>query len=152
MSYELLHFRESEEILKDINMLEDIQSTIEYIDNVVYGSFQFSDLLKQALKEMGWRENGSLTIFEGRRYQYKGFKKGVAIEGNLSYYEYIQEGLFRLQIGYDKKLIETGVILLNSLRGEKTPYGSTRELVESEVAMLEPTVNLPVSVALFDVI
>jgi hypothetical protein len=33
------------------------------------------ELLRQALDEMGWRENGSLSILDGRRYQYKGFKK-----------------------------------------------------------------------------
>ena len=35
-------------------------------------------------------------------YQYKGFKRGVAIEGSFSAYEFILEGLFRLQLGFDK--------------------------------------------------
>ena len=52
---------------------------------------------------------GDLSILDGRRYQYKGFKKGVAIEGNFASYEYILEGLFRLQIGFDKGRIETGI-------------------------------------------
>ena len=35
---------------------------------------------------MDWRENGNgeLKILDGRRYMYKGVKRGVAIEGNFS--------------------------------------------------------------------
>ena len=48
------------------------------------------ELLRQALDEMNWRENGSLNILDGRRYQYKGFKKGVALEGDsFASYEYL---------------------------------------------------------------
>ena len=56
---------------------------------------------------------------------YKGFKKNVAIDGNFSAYEFILEGLLRLQIGFDKKMIETGILLLTSKRSENSPYGST---------------------------
>jgi len=81
---------------------------------------------------------------------YKGFKKGVAIEGNFAVYEYILEGLLRLQIGYDKGMIETGILILTSKRSEKSPYGSTSQMVKEEIELLYPTISLPVSIALFD--
>jgi hypothetical protein len=99
---------------------------------------------------MDWRENGSLNILEGRRYQYKGVKKGIAIEGNFSAYEYILEGLFRLQVGFDKGRIETGILMLTSMRSEKSSLGTSRELAIAEVDMLYPTISMPVSIALFD--
>ena len=74
----------------------------------------------------------------------------MAIEGNFSVYEYILEGLFRLQVGFDKGMIETGILMLTSLRSEKSHLGSSRELAEAEVEILYPTISLPVSVALFD--
>ena len=57
-----------------------------------------------------------------------------------------------MQIGYDKKQVDTGILLLNNLRGEKTPYGSTKEMLEAEMEMLEPTISLPVTVVLFDLV
>ena len=59
---------------------------------------------------------------------YKGVKRGIAIDGNISAYEYILEGLFRLQIGYDKQRIDAGILLLNSKRSNKSPYGTTADL------------------------
>ena len=150
MPFEIIHFRESDKILKAKKMNKDIKVTLEYLDEALYGSLHRRELLRQALQEMGWRENGSLNVLEGRRYQYKGFKKGIAMEGNFSAYEYILEGLFRLQIGFDKGIIETGVLLLTSKRSEKTPYGSTSQMVNEEIDMLYPTISMPVSVALFD--
>ena len=108
------------------------------------------ELLRQSLEEMDWRGNGTLNILVGRRYQYKGFKKGVAIEGNFSAYEYILEGLFRLQVGFDKGLVETGILMLTGMRSEKSSYGTSRDLAEAEVQMLYPTISMPVSIALFD--
>ena len=107
--------------------------------------------MRQALDEMGWREDGTLNILEGRRYTYKGFKKGVAIEGNFAAYEVILEGLLRLQIGFDKKKIDAGILMLNSARSEKSSYGTTAELAKTEVEMLYPRIDLPVAIALFDV-
>jgi hypothetical protein len=72
------------------------------------------------------------------------------IEGNFSAYEYILEGLFRLQIGYDKGLVETGILMLTSMRSEKSSLGTSRKLAEAEVEMLYPTISMPVSIALFD--
>ncbi len=147
---EILHFRDSERILKEKNMMHDVQTTLEYLEDVLTGVQFKGELFRQALDDMGWRENGTLNILEGRRYMYKGFKKNVAIEGNFSAYEFILEGLLRLQIGYDKGMIETGVLVLTSKRSEKSPYGSTSKMVSEEIEMLYPTISMPVSVALFD--
>ena len=80
------------------------------------------ELLREALEEMGWRpeDNGALRFLDGRRYEYKGFKRDIAIEGNFSAYEFIIEGLLRLQIGFDKGLIQTGVLMLTNQRSEKS--------------------------------
>ena len=150
MPFEIIHFRGSDKILKNKKMEKDVQVTLQYVDDALYGSIYRRELLRQSLQEMGWRENGTLNILEGRRYQYKGFKKGVALEGNFSAYEYILEGLFRLQIGYDKGIVETGILMLTSLRSEKSSYGTSRDLAVSEVDQLIPTISLPVSIALFD--
>jgi hypothetical protein len=153
MPFEIFHVRDSDKIIREKGLLKDLQVTLEYIDTALYGSLYRRELLRLALEEMGWqegRDNGSLNILDGRRYQYKGFKKGVAIEGNFSVYEYILEGLFRLQVGFEKGKIESGVLMLTSLRSEKSSYGSSRELAEKEVEMLYPTISLPVSVVLFD--
>ena len=131
-------------------MDKNIKVTLEYVDSVLTGSLYKRELFRQALDEMDWRKNGSLNILDGRRYQYKGFKKKVAIEGNFSAYEYILEGLLRLQIGFDKKLIETGILLLTSKRSEKSPLGNSKDLAKSEVEQLYPTISLPVSIVLYD--
>ena len=115
---EILHFRDSERILKEKNMMHDVQTTLEYLEDVLTGVQFKGELFRQALDDMGWRENGTLNILEGRRYMYKGFKKNVAIEGNFSAYEFILEGLLRLQIGYDQGMLETGILLLTSKRSE----------------------------------
>jgi hypothetical protein len=151
MPFELLHFRDSEKILKSKKMEKDIQATLEYLDEALYGSLHRRELLSQALDEMEWRRSiETLIILDGRRYRYKGFKKGIAIEANFSAYEFILEGLTRLQIGFDKKKTEAGILLLTSLRSEKTPYGSTKKMVEEDIQNLYPTISMPVSIALFD--
>ena len=152
MPYQLIHFRNSEEILKKKKMLTDVTQALEYLDNVLQGAFPYGSLLKEGLAETGWRENGNLIILPERKYQYKGFKKGIAIEGSLATYEYILSGLFRLQIGHVKKKVDAGILLVNSLRSDKTPYGSTREMLEAEMEMLEDTITVPVTVALFDLV
>jgi len=151
MPFEILHFRGSDKIIKDKDMEKDVQATLEYIDDALYGSIYRRELLRQALDEMNWRENGSLNIIDGRRYQYKGFKNGVALEGDsFASYEYLWTGLLRLQVGFDKGLIETGVLMLTAARSEKSSYGTSRELAEAEVELLYPTISLPCSIALFD--
>ena len=150
MPFDIMHFRESDKIIKEKRMEKDVKMTLEYINDALYGSIYRRELLRQSLEEMDWRENGSLNILEGRRYQYKGFKKGIAIEGNFSAYEYILEGLFRLQVGFDMGRIETGILMLTSMRSEKSSLGTSRDLAVAEVEMLYPTISMPVSIALFD--
>ncbi len=87
--FEIIHFRDSDKILKQKKMVKDVTSTLQYVDDVLGGALYKRELFRQALDEMGWRHNGTLNILEGRRYMYKGFKKGVAIEGNFAVYEYI---------------------------------------------------------------
>jgi hypothetical protein len=149
MSFELLHFRESDKVLKKLKMMQDVVKTLEYLDTVLFEAPNKGELLKQALKDQGWREDGTLNILENRRYQHKGFKNKVAIDGYIGTFENL-EGIFRLQLSFDKQKIETGLILMNSLRSFDSPFGSSRELVEWEVEQLEPTVFMPLSVALFD--
>jgi hypothetical protein len=150
MSVEIVHFRGSDKIIKDKNMENYVHSTLEYVADALHGSLYRGELLRQALSDSGWRENGSLNILLGRRYQYKGFKNGIALEGSFAAYEFILEGLFRLQVGFDKGMIETGILMLTSQRSEKSSYGSSRDLAEAEVEQLYPTIAMPCSIALFD--
>jgi hypothetical protein len=150
MSFEILHFRGADKILRDKGMEKEIQLTMEYLNDVLYGTFRRSELLRQALEEMDWRTKGDLNILEGRRYFYKGLRNRVAIDGSFSSYEFIQDGLLRLQIGLDKGKIDMGILLLTSLRSEKSPYGSTRKLVDEEIEYLYPTISVPVTIVLFD--
>ena len=146
---EVIHFRESEAIIKQTDLEPDVNITLRYVETVLYGTLYKRELTIQALKECDWREQ-DLSILEGRRYQYKGFKKGVAIEGNFASYEYILEGLFRLQIGFDKGRIEAGILMLTSLRSEKSRLGTSIELAKAEVEQLYPTISMPLTIALFD--
>jgi len=150
MSFEILHFRKAEEILKLKNMEKEVQLTMEYLDDVLYGTFYRRELLRQALEEMDWRNREDLNILDGRRYNYKGFRKRVAMDGSFASYEYIQDALLRLQIGFDKGKIDMGIVLVTAERSERSPLGSTKELVCQEIEMLYPTISLPVCVALFD--
>ena len=147
---EIIHFRRSDQIIKEKHLEKDIKATLEYLEDVLYGTLHRGELMRQALDEMGWRENGTLNILEGRRYTYKGFKKGIAIEGNFSAYEFILEGMLRLQVGFDKGKIDAGLLLLTSQRSEKSSYGTSADLAKAEVEMLYPTISVPVTIALFD--
>lgn len=81
-----------------------------------------------ALAEMDWSiDSDAMRIIEGRRYMYKRVKRGVAIDGNISAYEYILEGLVRLQIGYDKQRIDAGILLVNAKRSDKSPLGAVAQ-------------------------
>jgi hypothetical protein len=53
-------------------------------------------------------------------------------------------------VGFDKGEIETGILMLNGLRSEKSSYGNSRELAKAEAVLLYPTISMPVSIALFD--
>ena len=149
MCHEMLHFRDSLAILKKKKMMDDVLKTLDYLDTVLFESPNKGELLKEALKDTGWREDGTLNILENRRYQHKGFKNKVAIEGYIGTFENL-EGIFRLQVAFDKQKIDTGILLINSLRSFDSPFGSSSELVQWEVEQLEPTIFMPLSVALFD--
>jgi hypothetical protein len=151
MSLEVLHFRGSDKIIESKNMMNDVMLTLEYVDHALTGSIYRREILHQVMDEMGWvGENGDLRVIPSRRYMYKGYKKGVAIEAQFSMYEYILEGLLRLQIGYDKKRIEVGLLLLNGYRPERPLYGSSSQMAQDEIDFLYPTISLPVMIALFD--
>jgi len=147
--FEILHFRESDKILKEKRLLKDVQATMQYIDDVLTGALYKRELLRMALDEMDWTVDiDSMRIIDGRRYMYKGVKRGVAIDGNISAYEYILEGLVRLQIGYDKQRIDAGILLVNAKRSDKSPFGTTADLIKTEIETLYPTIHLPVAVCL----
>ena len=150
MSFELIHFRNSDKIIRKKKLDRDVKATLEYVYDALQGSLYRGELLRQALDEMGWRENGSLNILDGRRYQYKGFKKGVALDGSFAAYEYILEGLFRLEIGFRKGKIDCGILMLTAARSEKSSLGTSRDLAIAEVEDLSPIITVPVSIALFN--
>lgn len=150
MEFQLIHFRDADKIIEEKAMVSDVAMTMEYVFNTLEGSLYRGELLRLALDEMGWRENGALNVLPGRRYQYKGFKRGVAIDGSFAAYEYIIEGLMRLQIGFDKGNIETGILMLTAKRSENSPYGDIVSMVTEDVESLYPTISMPVSICLFD--
>jgi len=151
MDYEILHFRDAKLILEDQDMLNDLILSCEYIYNELAGVAYSREILSSALEYLNWREETStLNILEGRRYRYKGVKGEIAMDGNFSSYEYLHTGLFRLQVGYDKGNIVSGVLLLPSQRSEKSPYGNTLDMLKAEMEMLYPTISLPVSICLFN--
>jgi hypothetical protein len=56
--FEILHFRGSEEILKEKGLLKDVQATMQYIDDVLTGA-----LYKRELLRMAWMKwTGALTV------------------------------------------------------------------------------------------
>jgi hypothetical protein len=150
MPFQTFHFRESDRVLQEKHLDRDFEATMQYLDDVLYGSLYRRELLRDALNETGWRDHGSLNFLTGRRYQFKGFKNGIAIEANLNFYEYILEGLFRLQLGFDRGLNEAGILLLTAKRSDKSPYGSSAKMVVQDVELLYPTIYLPLIVVLFD--
>ena len=150
MSYEILHFRNANQIIKEKKMAKEVKGVMDYLNDCLYGTQHKSELLRQALKEMDWRQNGDLNILDGRRYFYKGFKNRVAIDGSFSSYEYIQDALLRLQVGFDKGKLDMGIVMVTAQRSEKSKLGTTKDLVIREIEMLQPTISLPVTVVLFD--
>ncbi len=51
MPFEIVHFRGSEKILKEKRLVKDIKVTLEYIDDVLYGTIYRRELLRQSLEE-----------------------------------------------------------------------------------------------------
>ena len=137
MPYELLHFRGSDKILKKKDLTGDVKLMLQYVDESFTGFSYGRERMRNVLDDMGWVGTPEdMSIFDGRRFQHKGFKKRIAIEGNFSMYEYILEGLLRLQIAFDKKKIDAGILFLTAKRSEKSPYGSTKKLVEEDIKQL----------------
>jgi len=148
--FELVPFRGADKILKEKKMSNIVRQLLQYLDDCLYGTRHKSELMRQALKENDWRNNGDCKIFTERKYAYHGFRNRVAIDGSFSSYEAIQGALFRLQLGYDHKKIDVGIVMIPAQRSEKSKLGKTRDLVKKEIELLEPTITIPVLVAIFD--
>ena len=148
MPFDIIHFRGSEAILRKKHMVRDVQTTLAYVEDALTGAIYKRELTNLALSEMGWRQDTSLlNILAGRRYAYAGFKKGVALDCNLSSYEYLWTGLMRIQIGFDKGKLDTGILALNGFRGERSSLGTSVQLARIEVEELYPSISCPCSVA-----
>ena len=150
MPFELYHFNNADRVIHDKKMTKALMETLDYVESVLFRSFYRGSMLRSALEDMGWREGDNLQIIEGRRYRFKGFLSRMAIEANLYVYEYLWEGLFRLQLGFDHGNLDCGVLLLTSQRSGKSPLGSSAQILAQEIDSLFPTISLPVSVALYD--
>jgi len=151
MPFTTIYFREAEAIIKANRMQDNFIATMEELDLSLATFHYRGTTLKSVLEHAGWRgNNDNLNILPGRRYQYKGIWQKIAIEANLYFYEYLWDGLFRLQLGYDHGKIDTGILLLPGQRSDKSPLGSTVNLVKVEVEELFPTISLPVAIVLFD--
>jgi len=148
--FEIINFRGADKIIKEKKMTNIVRALMEYLDDCLYGTRHKGELMRQALKEMDWRNNGDVKIFSERRYAYHGLRNRVAIDGSFSSYEAIQGALFRLQLGYDHKKIDVGIVMIPSQRSEKSKLGSTKDLVTKEMELLSPTISIPAMVVLFD--
>ena len=149
MSYKMMYFNRCGQVIKQKKMTREIGELMEYLHDALYGTYHRSELLRQVLTEMEWR-NENLNVLDGRRYCYKGLRNRIALDGSFSSYEYLQGALFRLQIGFDQKRIDAGIVLITSQRSEKSKLGTTEELAAREMEMLKPTIHLPVLIVLFD--
>ena len=118
--FELVHFRGADKIIKEKKMANGVKQLMEYLHDCLFGTRYKGELMRQALQEMDWRQNGDIKILEGRRYAYKGFKNRVAIDGSFSSYEYIQDALLKLQVGFDKKKIDMGIVMVTAQRSKKS--------------------------------
>ena len=152
MPFTTVYFREAEALIKAQRMKKNILATLEDLEQSLATFHYRGFTVRSVLNDAGWREESNdLNILEGRRYQFKGYWRRVAIEANLSVYEYLWEGLFRLQLGFDQGKIDTGILILPGNRSDKSPLSSSIDLVKVEVEALFPTISLPVAVVLFDV-
>jgi len=152
MPFTTVYFREAEDFIKANRMIKNIKATMEDLEQSLETFHYRGFTVRSVLDDAGWREDTSnLNILAGRRYQYKGLWQRIAIEANLYSYEYLWEGLFRLQLGYDQGKLDAGILILTGNRSEKSPLGNSVDLVKREVEALYPTISLPVAVVLFDV-
>ncbi len=149
MSYKMMHFNNAGQVIKKKKMTKEIGHLMEYLHDALYGTMHKGEIMRQVLTEMDWR-NDNLNVLDGRRYCYKGLRNRIALDGSFSSYEYLQGALLRLQIGFDKKRIDAGIVFITSQRSEKSKLGTTEELAIKEMEMLQPTIHLPVLIVLFD--
>ena len=63
--FEILHFRGSDQVLKEKNLLKDVKVTMEYIDDVLTGSLYKRELLRMASKK--WTGPRTPTSCESSR-------------------------------------------------------------------------------------
>jgi hypothetical protein len=151
MDFQIIHFRDSENIFEAKAMASDLLMTVEHVFHTVKGKHPNQDLyLKLALNDMGWVNGNSAKILPGRQNPFKGFKHGVAIEANLERYDYLSEGLMRLQLGYDKGLIDTAILMITAKRDEKSPHVVTETMLREDVESFRPTISMPIAVCLYD--
>lgn len=151
MNVEFVYFRDADKIIRRKKLIQDVKTTMDYVADVLTGTIQRGELLRQALEETGWRAEGvPLTILEGRRYAYRGMKNGIAIDGNFASFEYLLTGLARLQVGFDNGKIDCGILMLTAERSDKSKLGTSRDLAIAEVEQLSKTISVPVAIALFD--
>lgn len=152
MPFTTVYFREAEAMIKAYRMKKNISATLNDLDQSLATFYYRGLAVRSVLDDAGWREESSnLNILEGRRYQYKGFWQRIAIEANLYNYEYLWEGLFRLQLGFDQGKLDAGILILPGNRSDKSPLGNSVDLVKLEIEALYPTISLPVAVVLFEV-
>jgi hypothetical protein len=151
MNVEFVYFRDADKIIRRKKLAQDVKATLNYVADVLTGTIQRGELLRQALEETGWRAEGvPLNILEGRRYAYRGIKKGIAIDGNFASFEYLLTGLARLQVGFDNGKIDCGILMLTAERSDKSKLGTSKDLAIAEVEQLSKTISVPVAIALFD--
>jgi len=148
--YEIMNFRGSDKIIREKKMTNIVRELMDYLNDALFGTQYKGELMRQVLKEMDWRNNGDCKIFTERRYAYKGIRNRVAIDGSFSSYEAIQDALFRLQLGYDHKKIDVGIVMIPSQRSDKSKLGKTSDLVKKEIELLSPTISVPAMIVLFD--
>ncbi len=71
MNVEFVYFRDADKIIRRKKLIQDVKATMNYVSDVLTGTIQRGELLRQVLEETGWREEGvPLNILEGRRYQW----------------------------------------------------------------------------------
>ena len=56
---EVIHFRDSDKIIKEKGLEPDVNITLEYVEAMLYGTLYKRELTIQALKECDWRAGGS---------------------------------------------------------------------------------------------
>ena len=56
--FELVHFRGADKIIKEKKMANGVKQLMEYLHDCLFGTRYKGELMRQALTEMDWRQNG----------------------------------------------------------------------------------------------